>query len=378
MLRMSLIPAVGVLVATLCTAGCAHRPEAFRLLTPAKQAILIPPDAKDFNVVRATLRIGAFPRKTVCPSSPHGLLVQRKWLTGPRVIVTRDAIGSTTGPELFAWTVALEKQGCLPENAALSLSERVIDALPLDVAKRSQLLQGRGDLTNVNALRVVSPIYKAGGPASAGEITSISQGGSPNSLSVDLKDSQATTGYEIAWYDLQARDSQPGYRVVPRSTEVHLDGAVEHPPAPATDRFQADPQARWHQLFMMTKVSENDFDFVVLSARTSAALLDDVAAFQNDAGAFLKAADPASYTLLPHGTGINAYVRVKINGVLVDLPRGSAVRHALLQASADPRTVPPHLKVRKLHNGKLYPVEWDPKSDQILSLPLEGGEEIDW
>jgi hypothetical protein len=32
----------------------------------------------------------------------------------------------------------------------------------------------------------------------------------------------------------------------------------------------------------------------------------------------------------------------------------------------------------KLHNGKLYPVEFDRKSEQILSLPLEGGEGIDW
>ena len=389
MLRMSLIHVVSALLAALFTAGCANQPGAFRLTAPSAQAILLPPDAKDVSVVRATLRIGPLPRKTVCPPSPHGLLIQRKWLAGPRVVVTRDAIGSTTGPELFAWTVELEKQGCIPANGALSLSERVIDALPLDLAQRSRLLQGRGDLTNVNSLRVVSPIYKAGESATAGEITSISQGGSPNSLSVDVTDSHIT-GYEIDWYDLQARASEPGYRVVPgypvvpgyrvvpRSAEVHLDGAVEHPPAPATSRFQADPQARWHQLFMMTKVSENDFDFVVLSARTSAALLDDATAFQRDSAAFLETADPSSYTLLPHGTGINAYVRVKINGAPVDLLRGSAVRQALLQASANLRTAPPNLKIRKLHNGRLYPVEWDPKSDQILSLPLEGGEEIDF
>src|ERR1019366_7763493 len=123
------------------------------------------------------------------------------------------------------------------------------------------------------------------------------------------------------------------YRVLPRSAEVHIDGAVEHPAVPATSRFQSDPQARWHQLFMTTKVSENDFDFVVLSARTSAELQADVIAFQRDSEAFLKAADPASYTILPHGTGINAYVRVTINGVSVDLMRGSLVRHALLQES---------------------------------------------
>ena len=106
----------------------------------------------------------------------------------------------------------------------------------------------------------MSPIYKGGVSASAGEITSITRGGGPNSLSVELKDSHATTGYEIAWYDLLPREAGgPGYRVLPRTTEVHIDGAVEHPDAPATSRFQSDPQARWHQLFMMTKVSEKRF-----------------------------------------------------------------------------------------------------------------------
>src|SRR5579863_7824889 len=101
MLRMSRIPAVALLP-VLLAAGCAHRQGPFRLATPANRIILIPPDDKDLSVTRATLRIGPIPRKTVCPPSPHGLLVQRKWLTGARVIVTGDAVGSTTGPELFA------------------------------------------------------------------------------------------------------------------------------------------------------------------------------------------------------------------------------------------------------------------------------------
>lgn len=71
-------------------------------------------------------------------------------------------------------------------------------------------------------------------------------------------------------------------------------------------------------------------------------------------------------------------MRVKVNGVSVDLLRGSTVRLVIGQTVADPRTVFPKLKVRKLHEDKLYPVEWDRTTDQILALPLEGGEEIDW
>lgn len=377
MSRLSLLPAIGTLLAALYTAGCAHRPEAFRLTVPANGPILVPPDAKDVTVVRARLRIGPVPRKTVCPPSPHGLLVQRKWLTGPRVVVTRDAMGATTGPELFAWTVELEKQGCIAPNQAFQLAERIIDALPLRVSQRSKLVEARGDLTSRNSLRVVAPVLQPGASFGLSETTSVGAGSTPGSLVVELKTNPGVIGYEVDWYDLAAQGAGPGYRVVPRSAETHVDDKVGHPASPTTQRFQFGSDSRWYELYMMTKVSQNDFDFVVLSARTPSELADDVAWFQRDSEAFLRAADPASYTILPYGTGINAYIRVRVNGVFLDLPRGATIRQAVGQA-ADPRAPLTRLKIRKLHNGTLYPVEWDRKSEQILSLPLEGGEEIDF
>ncbi len=360
-----------ILAALAC--GCAHQPGVFRLTN----ATLIPPDIQKTGVTRAVIRIAPTGRKTVCSPSPHGLLIERKWLSAPRVIVTGDALKSTSGAELFTWTVALEKQGCIPANEAFRLAENVIDALPLDLAKRRELVRARGDLKPVNSLRVVSPIYKPGATTDAGEITAITQG-SNYSLNVDVRDSHATTGYEIDWYDVSVRDAGSGYRIVPRSAEIHIEDKVDRPATPSANRFQFGPDARWYELYMMTKVSANDFDFVVFSAKTSAELQDDVATFQRSSAEFLQAATPGTYAVLPHGTGINAYIRVKVNGVSVDLPPGNTVRQAIIQAAGDPKTALPGLKVRKLHDGKLYPVEWDRTTDQILSLPLEGGEEIAW
>ncbi len=366
---------LGLLVTmAVFASGCAHHPGVFRLTT----AKLIPPGVQKPAATRAAVRIARVPRKAVCNASPHGLLVERKWLRAPRIVVNGDALNSTSGAELFAWTVGLEKQGCIPANEASRLAENVIDALPLDLAKRRELIRARGDLKSVNSLRVVSPIYKPGtARTDAGEITAISEG-SNYSLNVDVRDSHATTGYEIDWYDVLAQDAGPGYRIVPRSAEIHMEDKVDHPAAPSANRFQFGAEARWYELYMMTKVSANDFDFVVFSARTSAELQDDIATFQRSSTEFLQAANPGSYTVLPHGTGINAYIRVKVNGVSVDLPPGTVVRQAIVQAAADPKTLTPGLKVRKLHDGKLYPVEWDRTTDQILSLPLEGGEEISW
>jgi hypothetical protein len=367
------LKAILIVVLAALASGCVHRPGVFRLTT----ATLIPPDAPKAAVTRASIQIGGVPRKTPCSPSPHGLFVERKWLRAPKVVVTEDALKSTSGAELFSWAVGLEKQGCIPGNEAFRLAENVIDSLPLDLAKRRELIRARGDLKPVNSLRVVSPIYKPGVSTDAGEITAITQGGN-YSLNVDVRDSHATTGYEIDWYDVSANDAGPGYRIVPRSAEIHIEDKVDHPAVPSANRFQFGPDARWYELYMMTKVSANDFDFVVFSAKTSAELQDDVATFQRSSEEFLQAANPGSYTVLPHGTGINAYIRVKVNGVSVDLPPGNTVRQAIVQAAGDPKTALPGLKVRKLHDGKLYPVEWDRATDQILSLPLEGGEEIDW
>jgi len=370
---------VGVF-ALAALSGCAHQPGAFRLTTPANAApTLIPPGVRNATVARTKLPVAAIPRKAVCSPSLHGLLVQRRWLRGPRLIVTSDAIGATTASDLFTWVVALEKQGCIPANEGVRTAENIIDAVPLSLAKRRQLLEGRTDLKSVNSLNVISPVVKPGGSRTiAGEVTSISKGANPASIDVEIKSDPSLIGYEVDWYDVLAREDGPGYRIVPRSAEIHIADNVEHPAAPSTARFRFGPDARWYELFMMTKVSSNDFDFVVFSARTSAELQSNVAEFQRDATTFLRHADPASYTVLPHGTGINAYITVKINGVAVDLPRGNTVRQAIARSRAESGAVLRALKVAKLHDGKLFPVQWDRKSDQILSLSLEGGEEISW
>jgi hypothetical protein len=101
------------------------------------------------------------------------------------VVITREALNATSAAELFSWTVDLEKQGCVPLNSGLRLAERIVDALPLDLAKRVQLLQGRRYLRSVNSLRVVSTIYKAGASADAGVITGITQKEGSYNLSVD-------------------------------------------------------------------------------------------------------------------------------------------------------------------------------------------------
>lgn len=371
--RVVLVRCAGVLVVAGIS-GCARGPASFRLVAPASPVAgsavtLVPPGAKDAANVSAIVPIPRVSRKLVCPPSPHGLTVQK----GSRIVVTRAALTATPPRELYDWAVALEKQGCLPPNTAFRTAEDIVDSVPLDVTTRLDLIRSRADLRSVNSLNVISPV---GAPTAAAELTAVRQGANPSSIDVDAKASPGVIGYEIDWYDVQPKDSGPGYRLIPRSAEVHIGSRVEHPAAPTTPRFQFATDASWYQLNMMTKVSANDYDFVLFSGRTSAELQERDADFQKDATAFLKNVDPASYTALPHGTGINAFIKVTVNGALLDLPRANTVSQAIAATRGDPRTVLPHLKVRRLHDGKLFPVEWDRAGDRILSLSLEGGEEI--
>jgi len=364
--------------AALVGAGCIHPVPAFRLTPPA---MMIPPGPKDGTVVRALLPIPRIPKKTICTASPHGLAIERKGRTGARVVVTREVMEAMTAQELYSWTLGLETAGCLPVNESARLAANIVDALPLSIPKRTQLLQARNDLTPVNSLRVVAPVVKPGttlpdGPLA--EIQSVSEGSKPGTLDVDVRTKPEIIGYEIDWYDFAPQESGPGYRLVPRSAEIHIGDQVQHPDTTSVKRFEFGPSARWYELYMMTKVSANDFDFVVFSARTSEELHNSVAAFQTDAAKYLQTADPHSYTVLPHGSGINAYIRVRLNGVLTDLQRSVSIRQAITQAKGNPSEVLPKLRVRKLHDGVLYPVRWPAGMDAILSLPLEGDEEIEW
>jgi len=364
--------------AALLAAGCAHPVPAFRLTAPT---MMIPPGPKDATIVRGVVPIPRIAKKTICAASPHGLSIERKGRTGARVVVTREVMEAMTAQELYSWTLGLETTACLPMNESARLAANIVDALPLSISKRTQLLQGRNDLTPVNSLRVVAPVVKPGttlpdGPLA--EIQSVSAGSKPGSIDVEVKTKPEVIGYEIDWYDFAPQESGPGYRLVPRSAEVHIGDRVEHPDATSIKRFEFGPVARWYELYMMTKVSANDFDFVVFSAGTSEELHNSVAAFQTDATKYLQTADPHTYTVLPHGSGINAYIRVRLNGVLTDLQKPVSIRQAIEQVKGDPGIVLAKLKVRKLHDGVLYPVQWPDGKDAILSLPLEGGEEIEW
>ena len=377
----------GALLAPIAmlASACAHPPDSFRLIQAGPNAVLVPPGIKDASVATASVPLPARRGKPNCAPSPSGLRI-----AGRRVIVTQNALASVTPEELRSWMASLETAGCIGSGESFALTAALIDALPLQLSRRSSLrgeglsVRGVTDLTSVNSIRIVSPVFRPGSPAggTASEPPTVSPGDHPGSINVELKANPDLTGYETAWYDIERRPDGPGFHIVPRAAEIHIGDRVERETAPRVNRLAVAPDARWFRYFLMTRSStnRNDYNIVLLSAPTASELEARTRAFEKDAGAYLQSAAKTSYAAMTPEFGVNPYIRVKVKQAERDLELGATVRAAIEQ-SAGKGSAPgvlAQLTVRKPHNGKMSLVEWDRTRQDILNLPLEGGEEISW
>jgi hypothetical protein len=341
---------------------------------------------KDASVRKVNLRIPAHPAKAVCSPSPSGLRIERK-----SVIVSLQVLALSTSDELDRWAASLEHNGCIPKGQALALKASLIDALPLDLAKR-RTLQGEGlaikgslNITTVNAFRVVSPVFRKGTPVGTATLSTeqprVTDTGD-GVVNIQARANPVLTGYEIAWYDVRHRDSEAGFRVVPRGAEIHIADKVEPESAPLVNHFDFEPDARWFRYFLMTHLStdRNDYEIVLLSATTPRELEVRTDAFRKDAAGYLHSAPHRSYAAMSQGIGVNPYIRVMLNGTEADLQPGETLRHAVDQAAGPGYSSHAlrSLSVLKPHNGKLARIEWDHATQDILNLTLEGGEQITW
>jgi hypothetical protein len=377
------------IVAAMLTA-CAHPAGSFRLVTRTPGTLLIPPQVKGASVDRTSLRLQPGGTKAACLASASGLRI-----VGRSLVVNRDLLTASAPGELDNWAAALERAGCIGPGETLALKTAVIDSLPLEPSERMRLrgyalaTAGSADLTSVNSLRVVSPVFRPGAQPGSSAIAagqpSVSDGQN-GAINVDLIANPDLRGYEIAWYDVKDREDGPGFYIGPRSAELHIAGKVEREEAPSANRFVFEPGARWFRFFVKTRLSANDYNIVLLSASTASDLETRTANFQKDAPQFLQSASKTFYVAIPKEIEVSPYIRVKVNGVETDVPMGSSIRQAIEQ-TAGRGTAPNALarlsvlkpyRVQKLPRAGLSPVEWDHRTQDILNLTLEGGEQIAW
>jgi hypothetical protein len=285
-----------------------------------------------------------------------------------RVTVDRDALLKQRQPGWLAdWSMRAEAQGCVALGRGEELAELILESAPMDSVAAARLmnagfLSGYVDLGQWSRLEVHSPLLREGAALDASLLNGTRVGQvrrvAPQEYSgdVDADLAPSVIGFETAWYGVERNTGRAGYHFTALSAERNIQGAVEKAAAPAVDYFQFPPQA--------AGATREDLN------RRSKAAAGDSAECGKSGGMCLE---------LPRRVGVNPFLRVRVNGGDLNVRLPASVAAAIREAGVEsPDTVLPQLRVTKLFHGRPAPVEFDPKSPDILNLQLTGGEQISW
>jgi hypothetical protein len=362
-------PTAAALVLTgcvmLCSVNCAVR-------HPASQDwrftsnLLVPPGVAGPEVAQRTFVTDVDAGPGTCPREirVRGKHVQ---VTVSRQMLLRQPAGWLTG-----WTEELEARNCIALGEGAKLADRIAGSLPLDpdtvfkVLYATDRQSGQVDIGPETILQVVSPVMEDGKDF---ELSVPAQAtGTGNTLSLTLT-APGMLGYETAEYCVRPRPGRPGFTIVPRTAERHINGKTERVPQPATNYFQFAPDAAFFRLYY--KAGQTDFTAIVVGARARAGFSPGVASCAD--------LPPGMCVAIPKQVAVNPLIGVHVNGTDIPVNWGSTVGTAI-RASGErqPESVLPRLSLSKPHAGRLAPVNFDRSARAVLDLVLTGGESISW
>jgi hypothetical protein len=322
-------------IALFLATGCATRaPFAWRL---EGQTIVPPGRARPIAVKT----------RGECPSG-DAIVAHRR---GGRVVleVNRETLSGTRDGWLADWAGRAEQNGCVPAGEGNALAVRVLDTVPLGLARRYQLMHpnharsGFVDLGPENRLEVITPILREGAVENGGALRQTSVEAAPRGLAVTVESAPDLLGVETAWYQ-------------PRAGAIEPLGTI-----PRHNLF-AGMQARYWWL-----VYKADQSSVVVAA-DSWRELEEITA----AGSCQKCVG------VPRSVAVNPYVAVMVNGSEVRAPVGSTLEGVIRAAGGKPAEVLGTLVVTKRFEGRMLPVVFAHTTPQVLSLVMEGNETVRW
>jgi hypothetical protein len=342
--------ALAVPIVLLLGACAAHR-QTYLL----RWRTLLPPAVNDAGLKRAAF---VFPARKACRSRTDAIRVEPRG-QGLRITVSRVALLAQPAPWLAEWAESLDQQGCIESGQAWVLAEEVVESLPMALHTGASV-SGFIDLAPGQRLKTVSPI-PFGRP-----IETESVAGSGNSLSLVMKSN--LLGYQVAWWSVERNGQAMELKFV--SAESHIGSAVTAPDHPDF-RPNAGRDAAYIRLFYLTRVSQADHNVVLLFARTRQEL-------ERLTGA-VTACPEGSCQAVPGEVAVSVYTRITAQGTLLDVPAPATVAAALRAAGVpDPTGALAGLSVRRTYHGRLVAVDFDRSKPDILSLDLQGGEELAW
>jgi len=341
--------------------------------------ILIPPGVKTPTIPQ---RSATVPVAANCSASETGVQIKQH---GQSVRVTVEPSPLLEHPTawLATWLTSLEKNGCLRVGDGAIVASRATEIVPLDPRAAYNLLHasitidGYVDVGPENRLKVVAPIMREGAAPGASAIGGPAEvSGAGGKINVTLRASKELLGYETAWFGIQPLSGKPGSRIVFLTAEDNMSGKVSNPEKPRVDYFHFAPDSAYYRLFYLTRISRADHDLAVLAAPTKAELEDRTRRFAADPDV---CASIGSCVLIPRESAVVPHILVSAAGKETAVVSGGSVGDALKAAGvANPSTVLSTLQVDRKYNGKPTAVQFDRSKQEILGLPLLGGEVIRW
>ena len=366
------------LLLVLSSACALHEPSAYRLSGTGLSAVLLPPGVASASLARRTTPVDVAPGPGPC-SQPASPIALQKTKTRMRVTVWRDALLHQPAGWLRDWAVAVESQGCVAPGDGLKLAVAAAESVPLDAGAEFRLLNRvtlRGEIAGHTRIQVVTPIPSrdASDDSSSPNPTQITGNGSH--LEITAKSPSTLTGYETAWYAVEARAGGIGFTLVPISSERRINGETQPEAKPTVDYFRFSDQASFYRL--LYKADPSEFTALVVAARTPGELDRNTQTLETGAASCEKL-NAGECVTIPKAAAINLFLDVTVNGAVVQVPWGAPLAAAIRVAGElQPAKILPTLEVRRSYHGRLVPVQFDHARPEILQLTVMGGEVISW
>ena len=213
------------------------------------------------------------------------------------------------------------------------------------------------DLTSDFRLQVVSPIYAQGATTLP----------------------RQPIGYETAEYVFVSAKKRSGVRISLDSVTETVGGGPPLKKSTTRNTFSFPESFDYFRLLFRIDMSSQLTIATVMSASDVTKL--NKATEQREAGPsdFCQSASTAGVTCtsFPPGFGVIPELRVRVKGQESFVRVSGSVRDAM-NMGAFVTTAPKTLMVRRLFQGHLIPVQFDPASQDILDFVLMPGDEITW
>ena len=360
------------------------RMASYRIVDSLGKATLLPPETVPNQTEWKRFPIRIPDINADCALREQGIRVEVRGNRG-HVFIQRDTLTARPPGWLPRWVDLLSERGCLPLSQRRPFVRTVLESYPLDLTRTYTVAFGQFysasyvDFRRGQKLKVVGPVFRDGTPEGTRSVQpdAVEITGKDGNLSIAVRSSRNLIGYEESWYSIEStRDGV--LRASLERTTLFQDGEGKELQQPTVTRFRLVPESRFVRMIYFTRVADaSDHDVLIVSAARRSELEDRSRKVRENPSTCnaSRAVDWCMENSLE--VSFNLYVEVEYNGVSKVVIPGIRLGSFLTQETG--MSIPQPLErvqIRRPYRNRLISVDFDPSSADVLSLPLQGGEEI--